>query len=72
MAAFANVSIYEALNEMPFDLFRLCLRNAFMADCEKSKEGREYLETAHRLMRTEPDYGSIQQLPGYQATVVGD
>lgn len=64
------MTLKAVLYEMPHDLFRLCLRNAMVAEYEQTEEGRKYLQDAVRLRQTEPDYVKIRAQKGYAAEVI--
>lgn len=64
-----TVSEYTSLNfnevqDLDYDEFLLILRDAFIYNCEKTKEGRAYLENAYLLEQTKPDRQTLRETFG--------
>lgn len=63
------MSEYTSLNfnevqDLDYDEFLLILRDAFIYNCEKTKEGRAYLENAYLLEQTKPDRQTLRETFG--------
>lgn len=75
LPAIKQVMDYSRLNyfevmELPFDLFLLMKKHAFIDKMNETEEGRQYLKDCERLKKTKPDYSALKELPGYRAEVV--
>jgi len=66
---YGRLNYFEVM-QLPFDLFLLMKKNAFIDKMNESEEGRQYLKDCERLRQTTPDYGALRELPGYRAEVV--
>lgn len=54
VADYCNLSITDAL-DLPFDLFALSLKKAFIRKLESSEKGRELLKLSEYMERTDCD-----------------
>lgn len=46
---------YEAVLQLPYDVYLQMLKNAVVDEYKATPEGQEYLKTCERLKQTEPD-----------------
>ena len=51
---YLNINIFD-VQEMPIDLYLYFMREAYIYELSKTKEGKEYLENCWRMEQTEPD-----------------
>lgn len=63
------VSDYSGLNfieleGLPIDVYLLLMHDAYIFNCEHSKEGKEYLKNAWRLGQTSPEIEKLEQTFG--------
>ena len=57
------MTIEQAL-DLPVDMFRLCLRQAVVAELNKTPEGQEYLAKCERMQRTDCDIEKLREVFG--------
>lgn len=60
VADYARINFLE-VEELPIDVYLLYMRDAFIYNNSKTKEGREYLEKCWRLEQTKPDKQALRQ-----------
>lgn len=53
---------YNEVLQLPTDLFLLMVKNQYLEEMNKTKEGQEYLDKCKRLSTTEPDRAGVEKL----------
>lgn len=60
ISEYSGISMYD-IQSLPLDEYFILRRDAFIHQMEQTEEGREYLNTAHRLEQTEPDRTALRR-----------